>query len=176
MIVCNLWFKVIDTSRDSLCDTRTSSATFHTPEVTKQSWKLRFKWPVERRGEKGHNTWTGWNAQTKCAHNDMNTQPSDTHANVSGNTWRVVLLSSTGTCVFNRTQICFGQVHFFNADSLLFTIMYTLHSAQINLTFMIQIDEHSGLNALELVNIKLLSAATLQLYHSILIVVCSNYY
>lgn len=24
-----------------LCDTLTSSATFHTPDVTKQSWKLR---------------------------------------------------------------------------------------------------------------------------------------
>ncbi|TNN58264.1 hypothetical protein EYF80_031504 [Liparis tanakae] len=33
--------------RDLLCDTRTSSATFHTPEVTKQSWKL--KWPGKRR-------------------------------------------------------------------------------------------------------------------------------
>lgn len=30
----------------SLCDTLTSSATFHTPEVTKQSWKLRC--PVEK--------------------------------------------------------------------------------------------------------------------------------
>lgn len=29
-----------------LCDTLTSSATFHTPEVTKQSWKLRC--PVQR--------------------------------------------------------------------------------------------------------------------------------
>lgn len=30
-----------------LCDTRTNSATFHTPEVTKQSWKLRC--PVQTR-------------------------------------------------------------------------------------------------------------------------------
>lgn len=34
---------------DSLCDTRTSSATFHTPEVTKQSWKLKCPGKTEMR-------------------------------------------------------------------------------------------------------------------------------
>lgn len=32
---------VVSTFQYLLCDTLTSSATFHTPEVTKQSWKLR---------------------------------------------------------------------------------------------------------------------------------------
>lgn len=39
-----------DDARYSLCDTRTSSATFHTPDVTKQSWKLRC--PVQRKKKK----------------------------------------------------------------------------------------------------------------------------
>lgn len=55
-------------SCDSLCDTRTSSATFHTPEVTKQSWKL--KWPETERGECVradciHQTCIKWHAHTQ---------------------------------------------------------------------------------------------------------------
>lgn len=39
-----------------LCDTLTSSATFHTPEVTKQSWKLRC--PVQKMMSLGHTVHT----------------------------------------------------------------------------------------------------------------------
>lgn len=41
----------VPAEKDSLCDTRTSSATFHTPEVTKQSWKL--KWPGRKKHTEG---------------------------------------------------------------------------------------------------------------------------
>lgn len=97
---CHLATDGKSNSGDSLCETRTSSATFHTPEVTKQSWKL--KWPERERGGGGR----GECVRADCIYQNMYKNDliwTHTHARTRTLSWKTCLekldilsLSSSG--------------------------------------------------------------------------------